>query len=68
MINEFEYNELKENNKLITSEIKFIEDTYKDNVPYPIDIRLGTLYRELMNIRKRLKDLERIKLYSEEGE
>lgn len=66
MINEFEYNELKENYGLIISELQFIEYTYKDNIPFPIDWRVEVLSKELINIQNRIKDLERIKLLEEE--
>lgn len=66
MINKFEYNELKENYGLIISELQFIEHTYKDNIPFPIDWRVGILSKELINIQNRIKDLERIKLLEEE--
>lgn len=66
MINEFEYNELKKNYGLIISELQFIEYTYKDNIPFPIDWRVEVLSKELINIQNRIKDLERIKLLEEE--
>lgn len=66
MINEFEYNELKRNYSLILSELHFIEVTYKDKIPFPIDWRIGILSKELNSISKRLRDLERIKLLKEE--
>lgn len=61
MVNEIEYNELKKNYKLIISELQFIKYTYKDNIPFPIDWRMGILSKELINIGSRIKDLERIK-------
>lgn len=66
MINEFEYNELKKNYGLVILELQFIEHTYKDNIPFPIDIRVGSLVNELIYISRRLKELERIKLLEEE--
>lgn len=66
MVNEVEYNELKKNYDLILSELHFIEITYKDKIPFPIDLRAGILSKELIEISTRLKDLERIKLLEEE--
>lgn len=66
MINEFEYNELKKNYGLVILELQFIEHTYKDNIPFPIDMRVGSLVNELIYISRRLKELERIKLLEEE--
>ena len=66
MINRFEYNELKKNYGLVILELQFIEHTYKDNIPFPIDMRVGSLVNELIYISHRLKELERIKLLEEE--